>query len=181
MSVDWIALKNEYINGNISYRKMAEKYSVSLTTLQNRAIKEKWFNKRKEQRSKIEAKAQQKTVEKISEKEANRVVRMDRLVDKLLDKTEEAIEQLDFTQSRNKRKYQTVGVDENGKPTEIYIEEEIPHSVKLNTVNIQSLKQITTTLKEIKEMQTVVTGEKEQPCINITIEEATEEDVELNE
>lgn len=68
--IDWLKLKNEYINGNISYRKLAEKYGITFQTLRDRAIKEKWFAKRKEQRHKIDTKTTQKTAEKIAEKEA---------------------------------------------------------------------------------------------------------------
>lgn len=63
--VDWIKIKNEYINTNISQRKLSEKYQIPYQTIRDRAIKEKWFDKQKIQRSKIEAKLAQKTAEKI--------------------------------------------------------------------------------------------------------------------
>ncbi|MEE3334245.1 MAG: helix-turn-helix domain-containing protein [Ruminococcus sp.] len=59
--IDWLKLKNEYINGNISYRKLAEKYDVSFNTLKDRAKKEKWFDERKKQHNEITTKSQQKT------------------------------------------------------------------------------------------------------------------------
>ena len=42
MAVDWLAIRNDYINGGGSYRKMAEKYSVPLRTIAHRAKEEKW-------------------------------------------------------------------------------------------------------------------------------------------
>ena len=31
MAVDWLAIRNDYINGGGSYRKLAEKYGVPLS------------------------------------------------------------------------------------------------------------------------------------------------------
>ena len=67
MAVDWLAIKTEYINGGISYRKLAEKHGVSASYLMQRATKEGWAKERNQQHSKTEAKAKQKTVEKISD------------------------------------------------------------------------------------------------------------------
>ena len=67
MAVDWLAIKTEYINGGISYRKLAEKYGVSQSTIRKRAATEKWADLREEQRNKIGTKTEQKTAEKISD------------------------------------------------------------------------------------------------------------------
>ena len=67
MAVDWLAIKTEYINGGISYRKLAEKYGVTFGTLRSRADKEKWVEQREEQQHKISTKSAQKTAEKISD------------------------------------------------------------------------------------------------------------------
>lgn len=67
MAVDWLAIKTEYINGGISYRKLAEKYEVSFNTLQDRAKRENWKEERDGQHDKITTKSRQKTVEKISD------------------------------------------------------------------------------------------------------------------
>lgn len=67
MAIDWLAIKNDYINGHGSYRKLAEKYGVSFNTLKDRAVKERWSAERGEQHHKTTTKTQQKTSEKISE------------------------------------------------------------------------------------------------------------------
>ncbi|MBR2894342.1 MAG: hypothetical protein IKC03_01615 [Oscillospiraceae bacterium] len=67
MAVDWLKIKNEYISGGISYRKLAEKYGVSFPTLRDRATKEKWKDQRDVQRNKVVTKTEQKTEEKISD------------------------------------------------------------------------------------------------------------------
>ncbi len=67
MAVDWLRIKNDYINGLGSYRKLAEQYGVSRSALEKRAKVEEWTKKRDAQCGKVEAKVGQKTVEKISE------------------------------------------------------------------------------------------------------------------
>lgn len=94
-NIDWIKIKNEYINTKISQRKLAEKYDVSINTLTKRAIREKWKNERDKQYSKVTAKVQQKTVEKIASKEVDRLSNVLLLSDKLIPKILKAIEQIE--------------------------------------------------------------------------------------
>lgn len=67
--VNWDKIKNEYITSRISYRDLAEKYNVPFQTLRDRAVKEKWFAKRKDFRNKVGTKTEQKQ-EKIAESRA---------------------------------------------------------------------------------------------------------------
>ena len=67
MAVDWLAIRNDYINGGGSYRKLAEKYGVKASALTDRAIREKWKNAKDELASKARAKTEQETLEKISQ------------------------------------------------------------------------------------------------------------------
>lgn len=67
MAVDWLAIKTEYINGGISYRKLAEKYGVSANTICARAKAEKWREAKEEHLYKTCTKLVQKTEEKISD------------------------------------------------------------------------------------------------------------------
>ena len=62
-SVDWNAIRAEYIGGGTSYRKLAKKYGVSINVLSPRATVEGWVNMRKEAETKATAKALQKTAE----------------------------------------------------------------------------------------------------------------------
>lgn len=80
-NVNWIKIKNEYINTQTSYRKLADKYNVSFPTLRDRAVKEKWFEKRKKQRNKIRTKTEQKITEKIVNAEVNRITALLELSD----------------------------------------------------------------------------------------------------
>ena len=71
MVVDWLTVKNDYINGGGSYRKLAEKYGVSFSTLKDRAVSEQWAQQKEEQQLNIAMKVQQKTCEKISDALSN--------------------------------------------------------------------------------------------------------------
>lgn len=70
MAVDWLTIRNDYINGGGSYRKLAEKYKVSFNTLRDRAIKEEWKKAKDKQQDKIATKTEQKTAEKISDNQS---------------------------------------------------------------------------------------------------------------
>ncbi len=182
---DWIKIRNEYINGHISYRKLAEKHEVSYQTLRDRAVKEKWFAKRTEQRDKIQAKTEQKTVEILAEKEANRLLRISNAADRLLEKIEEATEQLDQFIVTNKVKSKEVkyvhGKAGFGKPErEIVKEIEDKRVVKATHLDRLGLKQLASALKDLRDIQFKQEEETPQgtPTISITVSAATPEDME---
>lgn len=41
-NIDWLSIKNEYVNTNTSYRKLAQKYGVNKDTIAKRAQSENW-------------------------------------------------------------------------------------------------------------------------------------------
>lgn len=186
--VDWIKIRNEYINGNISYRKLAEKHGISFQTLRDRAVKEKWFELRKKQRNIIQKKTEQKTAEKLAEREANRLLRISNAADKLLEKIEIATEQLDqfITISKVKQKEVKYVKDKAGfgKPEkEIIKEVEDKRVVKADHLDRMGLKQLASALKDLRDIQFTQNEEKPQetPTINIMVSPATLEDVEGDE
>lgn len=67
MAVDWLVIRNDYINGGGSYRKLADKYNVSFNTLQDRAKREDWKSLKNSQHDKITTESRQKTQDKISD------------------------------------------------------------------------------------------------------------------
>lgn len=87
--MDWNKLKREYIQGNTSYRKLAEKYSVSLTVLKTRAAKERWV----ELKDQARAKADTKIVESEADNQAKRMSRLLSVTDRLLDAVEKAVDE----------------------------------------------------------------------------------------
>lgn len=87
--MDWKKIKQEYIAGGISYRKLAEKHNVPFHTLRKVAAKENWYELREQTR----AKAATKIVEIESDKQAERMRRLLTVSDKLLQAVEDAVEQ----------------------------------------------------------------------------------------
>lgn len=65
--VDWNAIKAEYIAGGTSYRKLAEKYGVSESTLKKKAAKECW----KELRNQTGTETELKMKDSVSDSLAN--------------------------------------------------------------------------------------------------------------
>lgn len=67
---DWLAIKTEYVAGEISQRKLAEKYRVSQTAISRRAKAEGWAEEKESLHESIRIKTNQKTVEKVSDAES---------------------------------------------------------------------------------------------------------------
>lgn len=188
MANHWTKIRNEYINGNISYRKLAEKHGVSYHTLKGIAIEEKWFDKRKEQKEKIRTKTDQKTAEILAQKEADRLLRISNAADRLLQKIEEATEQLDQFIVTNKVKQKEVLYISDqagfGKPKKEVIKEvEDKRVVSIGQIDKLGLKQLASALKDLKDIQFTKDEEKveETPNINITVMAATLDDIEGDE
>lgn len=78
--MDWKAIETEYITTNTSYRKLAQKYGLNVTTIAKTASAEGWVDRRKQYATKTQA----KTLEKISQKEVDRAAKIGTVADKLL-------------------------------------------------------------------------------------------------
>lgn len=78
---DWAAMQTEYITGEISQRKLAEKYGISLATLSRIARKEKWAEKKKRYAVEVVEKA----VRKHANKKANELAKELAAADKISD------------------------------------------------------------------------------------------------
>ena len=68
MKTDWESLKTEYVNGNISYRKLAEKYGLKDGTLRRNATKQGWKQARDAKRLERDTMVTQETDKKILER-----------------------------------------------------------------------------------------------------------------
>ena len=95
--MDWNKIKAEYISGGTSYRKLAEKYKVSRTTLQRKAKDENWVSLRIQ----AEAKTETKIVNDVSKQNAKIDETYFRCVDKLMKKAEELIDNTPIWQPTN--------------------------------------------------------------------------------
>jgi transposase-like protein len=152
VAVDWLAIRNDYINGGGSYRKLAEKYGVSFGTLRFRAEKENWPELKKEQLHRISIKTAQKTADAIVRKEVKRAERMMGIHDQLLDKLEQAVAELNMAQVTNKRKTKVIEY-KNGrrpdKPTKETITENEEILAVSSIVDRKGLQQISVALKAL--------------------------------
>ncbi|MBQ8360006.1 MAG: hypothetical protein IJX37_08925 [Oscillospiraceae bacterium] len=150
MAVDWLKIRNDYINGGGSYRKLAEKYGVPLRTIALRGKEENWTALREKQQNKVATKLQQKTAEAIVQKEVKRVERLLSISDKMIDKIERAVEELDLAQVTNKTKTKVIEY-KNGKrpdkPTKEVVEEKEEILAVASIVDRKGLQQIAMSLK----------------------------------
>ena len=90
--MDWKKIKADYIAGGVSYRKLAEKYGVSQSTLRKVAAKEQWTELRNKTRTKMD----EKISNSVSEKEADKAINIIDVADKLLEKISEYVEGMPF-------------------------------------------------------------------------------------
>ena len=89
--VNWEKIKTEYITGDISQRKLAEKYGVPRGTLQAHANREKWS----EQRKKSKARVVKTAVKKAEAKQAKVAAKELTLLDKIEKHLDRAISDVD--------------------------------------------------------------------------------------
>ena len=86
--MDWNKVKADYISSDIPLRQLAKKHEISFNTLAKRAVKEKWYDLKKQK----DNNATTKLLEKLSEKGASIDEKYFTLVDKLLDRAGTLIE-----------------------------------------------------------------------------------------
>ncbi len=86
--INWDDIRNEYITTNISYRKLAAKYGVSPTTLQKKAVREKWTAKRQQKDSKSITKTIEKTSDMAAARAANLMTATDMVLHAILEDIE---------------------------------------------------------------------------------------------
>lgn len=90
----WANMKTEYITTDTTYRRLAEKYGVSLSRTNQIGCEDGWVELRRQYRSGAVERAVEKTMEKVSEEKAKQAVRVSELADQLLLKLEQAIGEL---------------------------------------------------------------------------------------
>ena len=109
--MDWNSIKAEYIAGGTSYRKLANKYGVSFSTLKEIARREKWTDLKEQ----AQHKADTKLVKTIGEQNGTYSVSINDVADTLLKK--------------------------------------IVAMAELDCVSSQAIKQLTSALKDIKDVK----------------------------
>ena len=87
---NWNRIKTEYITGEISLRKLSEKYHVPWSTMRSRAYRENWGKERKNNMTKFE----QNAVKKTAEQTADNATVAARIRSKLLRRLEREVDSL---------------------------------------------------------------------------------------
>lgn len=150
MAVDWLAIRNDYINGGGSYRKLAEQYGVSIDTVKRKAAAEKWKDARTKHTQNVHQKVQEETASMIVQREIKRVERLLSISDKLIDKIERAVQELDQVQVANKTKTKVIEYNNRerpDKPTKEIVEEREEILAVASIVDRKGLQQVSTALK----------------------------------
>lgn len=99
--MDWKNIKAEYIAGGTSYRKLAEKYGVSFSTLKEIARREKWT----ELKEQAQHKANTKMVDLIGNEQAKKSVKISDVADKLLEKISSSLDSIPVIDSQTIKHY----------------------------------------------------------------------------
>lgn len=154
-SISWVEIEHEYVTDisrkPCSLEKLADKYSVSVKSVQQHCQDEEWVRKRLEYRKSIG----QKALEKSSDKDADRIARLLKIADIATDKAEQALGELEQYVVRDKKKVRTVEYKDNmaiGKPTKEVVDEKENVRTEKGPVDRLGLSQVTSALKNIKEL-----------------------------
>ena len=150
MAVDWLKIKNDYINGGGSYRKLADKYGVSTKSITKHAKDENWHELKIDQENKTSTRVLQETAEVRVQQEVKRMERLLSISDKMINKIERAVEELDLEQVTNKTKTKVIeykNSERPDKPTKEIVEEKEEILSVASIVDRKGLQQIAMALK----------------------------------
>ena len=149
--MDWNKLKQEYISGNTSYRKLAEKYKVSISTLSKRAMNEKWA----ELKSAAQQESNRRIIKVVANRQKKRAERLQNIADTLLKKAEQAVAELDTQLCKTVEKTKVIEYknrERPDKPTKEIINESEKISEFHTIVDRKGLQSIAAALKSIQEI-----------------------------
>lgn len=150
--MDWKKkAKNEYLLGGTSYRKLAEKYGVSRTKIEQLAKREGWVELKRQ----VADKSAAKTVEILSDQQARRSARIRTIADRLLDKLEKAVDELNLQIVKSTEKEKIIEYDHPERPdkaTREVIHESEKLSEIMSLIDRKGLREITAALKDVKEI-----------------------------
>lgn len=158
---DWVSIRADYVSGGGSFRVLAEKYGISVSSIKKKAASDKWTANR----TKVEPKLYQKTVQKVlehkSEQNADRLTRILALNDTLLQKAALAAEQLDRKMITHKRKVKITEKPQDGIWTETTTEDEILDVVDA-PLDRQGIKLLASALKDLNDIAKVADSGKDE-------------------
>lgn len=139
-SLDWKAIKTEYITTSISQRELAKKRGVSMSTLRRNAQKQGWYEAKKKYQSRVV----QKAVQKIETKESNLLARELSVADKITGVLEKTFK------DANQFQRHIVQTKEKKSDSETVWEAK---ELIFNKIDMQALKQAADTLQVIEKVK----------------------------
>lgn len=161
--VDWTAVSVDYITGGLSYRALAEKYGVSLKSIERHSKDGGWREGRLKYRDKLTASLSKAE----ARKRVKQVARYRAIEDKLLGKLEQAVDELDLVMRTKVKKTKTIEYNNEKRPDkptrEIVDEIEEVEAVKI-MIDRAGLAAVTNALEKLKSAQGIRSelDEKEQ-------------------
>jgi hypothetical protein len=162
VDIDWTKVKTEYITTDkSSYRKLAEKYDISLGTLCKRASNENWAELKKQSYDK-------KVTKTIAAVENNQIKKLERILsitDKLLDKIEKAVDELDIQLYKSVEKVKEIeykNYERPDKPTKETIHETEKVTEVRTIIDRKGAQELASAIKSLKEVQMLKTELDEQ-------------------
>ncbi len=156
---DWTAIKIEYITGSLGYIKLAEKHSLSRSTLTKRAQREGWTKEREKYRKKLGTNMKRQA----QRKALNNFDKLNRATDKLINKISKAANELNLhvTYDKIKREFSVMEKDESGYNRRVDItEEHVKQNKMKGTVNISSLRQLTAAVRDLQQIVLIFEGKQ---------------------
>ena len=147
---EWTRIRSEYVTKKITYKQLCEKYGCSMSALTKRAAAEKWQEKRKKHRKRVETKTLEKAATREAEKNANNLSRCGDMASDLLDKLGQAIDELD-QHLRSVKRVVTRDETIDGQKA-VVVESSEKYHTEQSIIKTSDLKRISATLRDIKDV-----------------------------
>ncbi len=150
--MDWNKIKQDYIaDSETSYRKLAKKHGVSISTLSKRAANEKWA----ELKAAAEQESNRRIIKVVANRQRKRAERLQNITDQLLEKAEQAVRELDIQLYKNVEKTKVIEYKNHerpDKPTKETVHEEEKVTEIRTIIDRKGLQAIAAALKSIQEI-----------------------------
>lgn len=95
MGTDWGKIESDYMANRLSYREIADKYKVSLSSVARHGRKNGWTEKREQFANRVNTRARSKAEYKKASRRAEALMRVDELAERLLTELEVAMDDED--------------------------------------------------------------------------------------
>lgn len=138
----WEKIKTDYVTSRKTYRELAEKYQISLSTLKVHARCDRWV----EAREAYVKKTVEKSLDAISDQQALELTKVQELADGMLEKLSTALSQLELT---------VIQCKEKGERDDCKWEKTYEQTAPGGMVDRQGLRQLAACLKDLKQVKNI--------------------------